>query len=271
LVEQPGAWGPDAVTDSTLPPEVAGRLQALARSLPARVLLLRRPSTAARARSDERRSVFVGWTTPSGGWLEQLALNDVRDLSSHDLSPLGEGRSVGGHPVADPLYLVCTNGRHDPCCAEYGRPVAHALAEVLGERLWECSHVGGDRFAGNLVCLPDGVFYGHLDPVTAIRAVEAHEGRRLLLDHWRGSSALPFVVQAAEAFVRATLDQDRLEAVVFRGMERVGEHHRVRFEVADGTPVAAVVAVTQRDVPAGMTCAGTGHLAPHYDLVALER
>jgi hypothetical protein len=259
------------VTGSALPPEVAARLQGLARSLPARVLLLRRPSTAARARADERRSVFVGWTTPSGGWLEQLALDDVRDLLALDLTPLGGGRSVGGQPVRDPLYLVCTNGRHDPCCAEYGRPVAHAVAETVGERLWECSHVGGDRFAGNLVCLPDGVFYGHLDPVTAARAVAAHEDRRLLLDHWRGTSALPFVVQAAEAFVRAELDLDRLDAVRFLRAGRVGEHHRVRFALADGIRVEALVAITQREVPAGMTCAGTGHRTPHYELLALDR
>jgi hypothetical protein len=271
LVEQPGAWGPDALTGSALPLEVAERLQALARSLPARVLLLRRASIAARARADERRSLYVGWTTPSGGWLEHLALDDPRDLLALDLTPLTEGRSVGGQPVTAPLYLVCTNGRHDPCCAEYGRPVAHALAEEVGERLWECSHVGGDRFAGNLVCLPDGVFYGHLDPVTALRAVAAHEDRRLLLDHWRGTSALPFVAQAAEAFVRAALDQDRLGALVFRRADRVGEHHRVRFELADGSRVDALVAVTQRMVPAGMTCAGTGHRTPHYELLALER
>jgi hypothetical protein len=271
LVEQPGAWGPDALTGSALPTEVAAGLQALARSLPARVLLLRRTRAAARRRTDERRSVYVGSTTPRGGWLEHLALDDVRDLLAVDLAPLGEGRSVGGQPVSEPLYLVCTNGRHDPCCAEHGRPVAQALTEVVGERVWECSHVGGDRFAGNLVCLPDGVFYGHLDPVTALRAVEAHEDRRLLLDHWRGNSSLPFVVQAAEAFVRSALDQDRLGAITFRGTDRVGEHHRVRFALPDGTPVAAVVAVTQRDVPQGLTCAGTGRSAPHYDLVALER
>jgi hypothetical protein len=78
-------------------------------------------------------------------------------------------------------------------------------------------------------------------------------------------------VQAAEAFVRAALDQDRLGAITFRGTDRVGDHHRVRFALPDGTPVAAVVAVTQRDVPQGLTCAGTGRSASHYDLVALER
>ncbi len=35
-------------------------------------------------------------------------------------------------PVTDPLYLVCTHGKHDPCCAVRGRPVAAALAQALG-------------------------------------------------------------------------------------------------------------------------------------------
>ena len=68
-----------------------------------------------------------------------------------------------------PILLVCTHGVHDTCCALRGRPVAAALAARWPGQVWECSHVGGDRFAPNVVVLPDGFYYGNLDPETAVR------------------------------------------------------------------------------------------------------
>ena len=62
---------------------------------------------------------------------------------------------------------MCTNGRHDVCCAERGRPLYRALAEEFPEQTWECSHIGGDRFAGNAVCFPHGVYFGWLEPQDA--------------------------------------------------------------------------------------------------------
>jgi len=35
--------------------------------------------------------------------------------------------------VSGPIYLVCTNGRHDRCCATYGRPLAQELVATVGE------------------------------------------------------------------------------------------------------------------------------------------
>ena len=60
-------------------------------------------------------------------------------------------------PHVHPLVLVCTNGRHDPCCATFGRPLARVLREgAQRDDVWECSHIGGDRFAANIVILPEG-------------------------------------------------------------------------------------------------------------------
>ena len=55
----------------------------------------------------------------------------------------------------EPLFLVCTHGNHDKCCAKFGIPVYEKLQEAsVGDQAWQCSHIGGDRFAGNLICLP---------------------------------------------------------------------------------------------------------------------
>ncbi len=88
----------------------------------------------------------------------------------------------------EPVFLACTHGRHDTCCAERGRPVAAALSQTHPEVSWEVSHIGGDRFAGNVLVLPDGLYYGRVSPDTAPALVESHLSGHLTLDLLRGRS-----------------------------------------------------------------------------------
>lgn len=270
LLEQPGAWGADALHGSALPAPLARYLRRLSEQLPCRVLLLRR--VGGHVSSATSRVLYAGVSrVGGGGWLEQFVLDHPDELAELELSPLAEGRSVGGEPVTAPLYLVCTNGKHDPCCAEHGLPVARTLAALLGERVWECSHVGGDRFAANVVCLPDGVFYGQLDPVAARTAVAAHEAGRVLLDHLRGRSPLSFAAQAAEVLVRRALAIDRLDGLRLLEHRRDQGLHRVTFRLPDGRRAIAVLAVRHDAAPArALTCATGPVSPPSFELLELE-
>jgi hypothetical protein len=269
LVEQAGAWGRDALEDSDLPVPVATHLRGLAATLPARVLLLRRPGGA--SRPGTVRTVYAGVSRPDGSWLERIELDHIDDLVDLELGGLTTvGDSVGGERVLEPLYLVCTNGKHDACCAEHGLPVARELAALLPDRVWECSHVGGDRFAGNLVCLPEGSFYGHLDPASARSVVDAHEDGRILLDHWRGRSSIPFAAQAAEALVRRELDVHRADGLRVTHVTREGNRHEVRLTRPDGGSVAATVTVDRSATARVLTCAGAPAVAPVYSLESVR-
>lgn len=201
LIEQPGAWGPDALADSGLPAGVAGRLAAGAREHGYRVLLLRRP----RRSVDGSRRCFVAHSGRTTRWIEERRVSDLEELLEVDFRPLRRGDPVGfGERRDAPLYLVCTNGRHDPCCANLGRPVARALQQgSAAASVWECSHFGGDRFAGNLVCLPDGLYFGRIGPADAQRVVDAHQQGTIDLEHYRGRAGEPFAAQAAEFFIRS--------------------------------------------------------------------
>ena len=76
------------------------------------------------------------------------------------------------------LILVCTNGRHDQCCANRGRPLVRALRETRwADQLWECSHIGGDRFAANVVVLPDSIYFGRVEPESAVPLLERLENQ----------------------------------------------------------------------------------------------
>ena len=199
LIEHPGAWGPVALTESGLPLHLSDGLSTLAEEHGIRVLLLRRPVRP----SDASRQCFVAHTGRHNRWIEERVVTDLDELLAIDFSPIRHGHRVGfGDLRREPLYLVCTNGRHDQCCANLGRPLARALHGRREGMVWESSHFGGDRFAGNLVCFPHGLYFGRLGPEDAGGVVEAYERGVVDLDHYRGRAGEPFATQAAEHFLR---------------------------------------------------------------------
>lgn len=265
LVETPGAWGPVALHQSGLAPEVARGLAELSRRHRFRVLLVRRPERP----EDSSRHCFVAHSGRRSRWIEERVVGDVSELLDVDFAPLGEGRPVGfGERRRRPLYLVCTNGRHDPCCANLGRPVARALHARSDGSVWECSHFGGDRFAGNLVCLPHGLYFGRLSAEEAVAVVDGYERGVIDLDHYRGQAGEAFAAQAAEYFVRRQesligVDDVRVDTVVSRddGVVEVGLHGPAGRAYAVQVEVRA--AATARPLSCG---ADTEERPPTYDL-----
>lgn len=267
-VERPGAWGPDAVDEERLGRGPARHLRDLSRRLEARVVLIRRHGGG----GGRPRQVLVGAAREVDPWLERLRVDGLSSLPGLDLSPLGEGRSVGGRRLRRPRYLVCTHGSHDPCCAELGRPVAAAVTRAVGDRAWESSHVGGHRFAGNLVVLPHGVYYGRLTPETAEEVVAAHEAGRIALDHYRGRVCWRHPVQAAEAFLRRELEEDRLDAVTVEAVVPPrGNVHVVVLTVAGAGRLEVAVAARVLVRPQRLSCRGTDEAHPEvFDLVEIR-
>ena len=268
LVEQPGPWGADAVMQSMLDVDLAMRLCALARGVRARLLLIRR-----HGRSDptQRRCLAVT-STADVRRVERFDFTDPAELLTIDWSPLATFAPVGGAIVDDPLFLVCTNGRHDVCCARFGRPVAQALEPELGDQLWEASHFGGDRFAGNLVCLPDGIYYGRVTPSDAPRLVGLHGEGRLDLAHYRGRSFQPFVAQAAEHFAREQLGLLHIDEILADRVDDVGAGlFEVALRTADGRSMTGTVQASVADEPHLLTCRSSlPAAAPRYRLVDLR-
>lgn len=125
------------------------------------------------------------------------------DADADLLSVLDADDLSGLQPsTQEPIYLVCTHGRHDACCAVRGRPVAAALTAAYPDRTWECSHIGGDRFAGNVVVLPHALFYGQVTPARAVEVAKHHAEGRVVPDLLRGAGTFPPPVQAAQHYAR---------------------------------------------------------------------
>ncbi|MCA1692244.1 MAG: sucrase ferredoxin [Acidimicrobiales bacterium] len=274
MLEQPGPWGSEAVAQSRLPDPVAGPLQELGRVHGLRVLLLRRP---------ERPAVtdphcFVAYSGRPSPWIEKRVLSDPHQLLDLDLSGLATGRRLPPSPareaeLSEPLYLVCTNGRHDPCCAQLGRPVVRALLDgSTGDRVWECSHIGGDRFAGNLVCLPHGLYFGRLGPVEAAAVVASYERGLIELDHYRGRAGDPFAVQAAEFFVRESEGLLGVDDLVPERRRRMDDGVvEVSFRGPRERRFIVKLAANPADEPRPLTCAAVRQQRPAtYSLLGLR-
>lgn len=221
-VEHRAAWGRDAVTESGLPAAVTGALEAY----DGRVVLVRRPDRRASAAP----AVFFARPTEAGGVLARVPIEQLEDLVGLDLERAAE-------PIAGNLVLVCAHGRRDACCARLGLHVFDALRpHVAADRLWLSSHLGGHRFAANVVALPAGIQLGRVEPAEAAELATALEEARIPLARYRGRSLHPPEAQAAEAAIRVEHGLDRIADV--RRVAVAGE--TFAFETPGGVVTATV-------------------------------
>lgn len=253
LIHQPGPWGPRGLLESRCDPETASRLDHAAARAGMRLQTIRRPGEHARG-------------TPSGGYFVGIA--DVRpgakritwwrtrDLGAF-VSELEAGTPALPPATVEtaPQFLVCTHGKHDPCCALRGRPVAEALERVRPGRVWETTHTGGDRFAANVLVLPSGALYGRVSETMAAELADAADAGRLLPAHLRGRIGLAPPAQAALVYACEQLSIDDEDAVGVTAVERTTpDEAHVHLTTPRG-PVTVTVAARTRP-PAQLTCRG---------------
>ncbi|MEV4316992.1 sucrase ferredoxin [Actinocrispum sp. NPDC049592] len=188
LIEYPGPWPSDAleqVLASAFSDSQRAVLEDL-RTAGLRPLLIRQPGKHVRDVELHGRRIFVGGDGPDGRWMESFTIDSLSDLDSLDLRAIASGRGGVGTPMSGPMFLVCTHGTKDMCCALLGRPLAASLSGIHPGRAWEVSHVGGDRWAGNLLVVPDGYLHGQLDPAEAANVAAAAMAGEVEPEHLRG-------------------------------------------------------------------------------------
>lgn len=216
LLEHPGPWRIEAIAGAGIDPEVLSLLTRRAGST-TRILLVRRPGRIDRRAPRSWMLAGLDSQTVTGRWRRDQDLLDAADAM------IDKSGSAIQQP--QPMILVCTHGVHDVCCALRGRPVAAAVSSRWPELVWECSHIGGDRFAPNLVVLPDGFYYGNLDPESALATVESHLGGTVLPDRLRGMARFVPPVQAAVIAAHQRYGPLGPSDVTVGATEHIGPHH----------------------------------------------
>jgi hypothetical protein len=252
LIEQPGPWGREALAESRFDAEVAPLLAKRSRAENVRLLLVRRPGD--RLADSGRRWAYADSRPGREGlwWSTRAADADL-------LTAPWDG-SVG-EPAPGPTYLVCTHGGHDACCALRGRPLARALPAPGPADVWECSHLGGDRFAANVLVLPHGFYYGQV-PGDGAEVVAAHQRGQVALPWLRGRAGVPIPAQAAQHAARGKLGLlglDDLAVSAVRQLTPPGaevERWMVTMTGPDGDVVAHVESRPSTEA-ARLTCRAT--------------
>lgn len=224
-LEQDGAWGAKAFTQSQLDPALGARIEELAAAAGVRPALIRTPGRHSSGDPNGPRRVLVAHTTPGRSWLLEGTVRDPSDVLRLDWGALGAGDRAAvaaSLPVLEltdePHLLVCTNGKRDTCCAVLGRPVARDAWSAVPGRVWETTHVSGHRFAATTVLLPWGYLHGRLDTETALQLLADADVGLLPVapatGSLRGRSTWSPAGQVAEGEVRRTTGEEDLDALV---------------------------------------------------------
>lgn len=284
ILEYPYAWGAQALAESALPDAVKTRLAEWTQSIPgARIQLIKQDSVSGTTPSlvthipHRAITFFVAVTREAEQRVYRFALDSYADLLELDVPALAEHEPdarFAAHHHAEPVYLVCTNGRRDRCCAKWGLPFYQAMCEHVGDAVWQTTHTGGHRFAATMICFPQGVFYGWLTPEDAPTLVDAHaRGDIFRLDRYRGRSCYPRAVQAADYYLRNHYAESGLDPWRLLGAESSGASEWiVTFRAADNGD-AHQLRVSERPVdrPLPQSCGKAAKPASCYTLEALSQ
>lgn len=234
-MEQPGPWGTKAFTQSRmLDPQVGAEIEQWCLQRGGRFLLLRSPGGA-----DEpgtlRRKVFVAGNLAEQPWLGTTTITGPAALlgllNQFEVDATTRPAGLDHHPA---ILTVCTNGRRDQCCAQGGLALGKELMDANPGQIWECSHLGGHRFAPTALLWPTGQVLGRLNPKAAAEGLRLAE--RCLIwgagpAHDRGCSHLEPARQAAESFVRAQLPPQPPSAISSISAD---DPNRIRVAHLDG-------------------------------------
>lgn len=207
LIEHAGPW-PKSAPGEVLPDALVRRIESAGG--PVRLALIRRP----RDRNVVEPRWILAWSDGVRQWMREGTVAGYGDLVDlpFESSARGEEPDVG---VARhiPIFAVCTHGKKDACCAELGRPIVNAVAAVDGADVWECTHIGGDRFAANMIALPAGLYFSRLGPESAVVTAREVLSGRMPLGHLRGRAALSPSAQVAEHTIRERTGLDAIDAI----------------------------------------------------------
>ncbi|HEV8251480.1 MAG TPA: sucrase ferredoxin [Gaiellaceae bacterium] len=265
LVEYRGHWPYEALDAAVFAGPLREHLAAQLARLPrARLLLVKRPGR----RADTSVHVVYGRTAETGAELRALEVERHEDLLDLDLS------KSPGRPLEHPLLLVCTHGIRDRCCARYGQALLREIVRQEAERdwVWQATHVGGDRFAGNLVILPEGLYFGRVGDDDVAPILTSYRSGRIELSCYRGRACHPFAVQAAEGHVRRTTGLTEIgDLAVLRARRDARDRFTVELLAVDAGIVHEVEVVVELGEPALLTCKAKEPQRPRHHVVRAHR
>jgi hypothetical protein len=228
LLEYAGQWESKAIAKSTLPAQVKAWLKNAKTVSPHVHTQFIKHHT----RPGETITCFIGVSQETRQALYQFQLKSYEDILDLNIPAIVAGSALyETFLFKEPLFLVCTHEKHNRCCGTFGLPVYAELVNVVGENTWQTSHLGGDKFAANVVCLPYGVYYGCVTIPEIEAIVHATRHQQIYTETYRGRTCYSPAVQVADAFVRKLLGRRELHAFQLRSVQDIAaDQWTISFE-----------------------------------------
>ncbi len=160
--------------------------------------------------------------------------DNIRDLSWQDI--IDNKPAYQKYLSPTPIYLICTNDQHDPCCGKWGQALFDQASST--ENLWQCSHLGGDRFAANVVSLPAGNYYRQVDEAALQSVITAEKQNTIYIDQFAGRSCYDRISQVAfhhllRAYPKTSINDWHLD----EKDEKEPLHFTITFQGKNGSKV----------------------------------
>lgn len=124
--------------------------------------------------------------------------SDIPALVEDHLVENGVSERIPHREVTGQYILVCAHGARDERCGVCGPPLVEAFVAGLESRglsdrvsVRQVSHVGGHKFAGNVLIYPGGDWYGYVTPERVTHIIDQHVIKgEVIADLWRGRMGL---------------------------------------------------------------------------------
>ncbi|MDJ0753766.1 MAG: sucrase ferredoxin [Ardenticatenaceae bacterium] len=268
LLEYTQSWTARVVENNSLAADVKLWLQQQLKTFPsARLLFIKNNS-----RSRRGRRFFVGLAEDQEQRLYRFDLTTDSELLSLDIKHiLTDPEHYRSRQVTDPQYLVCTNGKRDRCCSKFGLPIYQALQKAVPDpdQVWECSHLGGHRYAAVTAILPAGATYRLMHPGRdVVPFVTATQKGQLWLEGFRGRSCHAPVVQAADYFLRRQTGLLEIDAFTLTSEAASGQNTLVTFREKKRGLIHVIEVKVGKTEPLLSSCNVPKYkVQPQYELV----
>lgn len=264
VIEHAGPW-PRKGLPETLRPDLRAAVEAARDAVPGTRVLLARGDVAP---GEDGPRVWIARASATERSLQVVRLASDQPASSLDLPARLLGGRMDGEDVPE-LYLVCTHGQRDRCCARLGMPIYSALRARAPDATLRASHLGGHRFAPTLVALPAAAHFGRVQPDDAGALLEAvRGGQRGPARTYRGRTFASRPAQTAlchlhDALGEPSLDALQVESEDLRGdaatvvVRHGADHHTIELVQAPGpTPLIKSCGEAPTAVPGWRVLAG---------------
>jgi hypothetical protein len=266
MLEYAGRWGSKAFEESNIADDVKAGVNAQLAEVPNTRLLLVKQG----AQPEGEISFFAALANASPPQLYRFALPNYEALLNLDLAQLAQGDATyAANKVDEPIFVVCTNGLRDQCCALNGVKAHAALSDRFGQHVWQSTHHGGHRFGANLLAMPWGLSYGRMDRGDAVKTVEILLNGGLPLEDFRGRSSYAEAGQAAEGLLRRASGIEGIEDVRLVAQRALSDNEwEFGFESRAGEPHTVQVRRVVHDEMIYASCVGDKQSpVVHYELI----